>query len=366
MKTPMMLASAGLLMIGSIASAAVYSTEASHNITVQPAGPRQGANGLRFFNVQGNNNGAFASYGVADFTVSNLGIAGTVTNVNRLSFVLVSANAAFSFDGVCNVWLSNDTTTSTAQSGSPLFFDSNFLWDGLGTQLDTKWFLGQISYTVFPGSGTTFTLDVTSLPAAAKAYLIAQLNTGSIVRLIVSPNENLVSGTFAGYDHNAFSGPVLEVDVVEESSISGQVNFTDRIGNFPSSVDIDFQDINHVTVHTAVNVAVDSMGNFNTSDLPAVAGNYFVSVKPNPWLRRTIGPFNTGTSQTGLLFNLVNGDIDDDNEVAIGDYAQLSTAFNSEPGDPNWNPDADLNGDDGGDIGDFAILSGNFGVMGDD
>jgi len=63
---------------------------------------------------------------------------------------------------------------------------------------------------------------------------------------------------------------------------------------------------------------------------------------------------------------LTNGDVDDDNEVTIGDYAGLSLAFNSLPGDPNWNPFADLNGDDGVDIGDFSILSANFGQIGDD
>lgn len=367
MKTTTLLASVGLLMMGALASAGIYSTEASHNVTVQPAGPRQGANGLRFFNIEGNNYGAFASYGVTEFNVASLGIVGTVTDVSRLTLRLVAANAAFSYDGVCNIWLTNDTVTSAAQSGSPLIFDANFLWDGLGTQLDTKWNLGQIMYEVAPGSGATFTLDVNALPAAAKTYLINQLNSGSIVRMIVSPNENFVAATFAGYDNNTYSGPVMEVDVVETTvSVSGQVNFTDRFGNFPGTVDLDFQNASHTIVHTATNVPVDSMGNFSTTDLPGTAGSYFVSVKRTPWLRRTIGPYNTGSSQSGLVFNLVNGDIDGDNEVAIGDYAQLSTAFNSEPGDGNWNPDADLNGDDSVDIGDFAILSGSFGVMGDD
>ncbi|HRI44526.1 MAG TPA: hypothetical protein PLL78_11535 [Fimbriimonadaceae bacterium] len=367
MKTTTILASLGLFMMGALAPAGVYSTEASHNVTVQPAGPRQGANGLRFFNIEGNNYGAFASYGVTEFNVASLGIAGTVTDVSRLTLRLVAANAAFSYDGVCNIWLTSDTITSAAQSGSPLFYDANFLWDGLGTQLDTKWNLGQIMYEVAPGSGATFWLDVNSMSPASKAYLINQLNNGSIVRMIVSPNENFVAATFAGYDNSTYSGPVMEVDVVETTvSVSGIVNFTDRFGNFPGSIDIDFQDASHTIVHTAMNVAVDSMGNFSTTDLPPTTGSYFLSVKRTPWLRRTIGPYNTGTNQSGLVLDLVSGDIDGDNEVAIGDYAQLSTAFNSEPGDGNWNPDADLNGDDSVDIGDFAILSVNFGVMGDD
>lgn len=357
----------GLLLAG-VASAGIYSAEATHNLTIQPAGPRQGGNGLNFFNVQGNNNGAFASWGLAEFTVSNLGIVGTVTDISRVTLKLTSANAAFSFDGRVNVWLTDDTATSSAQSGSPLFFDSNFLWDGLGAQLDTKWNLGFIDYVVFTGSGSVFQLDATTLPAAAKTYLINQLNTGSIVRMIVSPNENLVSGTFAGYSNNTYDGPTIEIDatVAPTTSVSGTILFTSRVGNFPSSVDIDFKNLDFSVAHTATNVAVDSNGNFSTSDLPAVPGTYLVSVQERPWLRKNVGPVNTGSSQSGLMFSLINGDVDGDNEISIGDFAILSGAFGSMPGDPTWDVFADLDGDDEVSIGDYAIMSSNFGALGDD
>lgn len=62
---------------------------------------------------------------------------------------------------------------------------------------------------------------------------------------------------------------------------------------------------------------------------------------------------------------LVNGDVDGDNEVAIGDYAILSSAFGSMPGDPNWVEAADIDDDGEVTIGDFAVLSNNFGLEGD-
>jgi hypothetical protein len=68
---------------------------------------------------------------------------------------------------------------------------------------------------------------------------------------------------------------------------------------------------------------------------------------------------------SGVNLSLPNGDIDDDNEISIGDYAQLSAAFESWPGDGNWNDQADLNGDGSIDIGDYAILSAHFGSSGD-
>jgi len=63
---------------------------------------------------------------------------------------------------------------------------------------------------------------------------------------------------------------------------------------------------------------------------------------------------------------LTCGDIDSDNEISIGDYALLSTAFNSSMGDPNWNPMADINNDETVDIGDYALFSMNYGEIGDD
>jgi hypothetical protein len=91
-------------------------------------------------------------------------------------------------------------------------------------------------------------------------------------------------------------------------------------------------------------------------------GTYSVACKGSHWLRK----LKTGVVLGSVAnFALVNGDIDGDNEVAIGDYAILSTSFNSAPGDSSWNAEADLNGDDSVDIGDYAILSTNFGDVGD-
>ena len=91
-----------------------------------------------------------------------------------------------------------------------------------------------------------------------------------------------------------------------------------------------------------------------------------ILAKASHWLRRksaTVTLVPGGTTAVSLA--LANGDVNDDNEVDIGDYAQLSNAFGSVPGDSNWNPEADLNGDLEVDIGDYAILSSNFGMVGD-
>lgn len=112
-------------------------------------------------------------------------------------------------------------------------------------------------------------------------------------------------------------------------------------------------------------VTLDSLGKFCVQVAANVPqGLYDVAVKANDrWMRNKQGSVDL-RNQTS--FSLLNGDCDGDNEVTIGDYAILSSAFGSCEGDPNWDPRADLNCDGCVDIGDFAILSANFGQAGDD
>ncbi len=111
-----------------------------------------------------------------------------------------------------------------------------------------------------------------------------------------------------------------------------------------------------------VTLASDGSYSIQTS----VRGLVTVRAKAWHWLRASSAELDlTNAGLTGVDFSLLNGDVDTDNEVAIGDYSLLSAAFNSAPGDANWDPASDLNGDDGVDIGDYAILSANYGVVGD-
>jgi Dockerin type I domain len=55
------------------------------------------------------------------------------------------------------------------------------------------------------------------------------------------------------------------------------------------------------------------------------------------------------------------GDIDHDGDVDNDDRALLLAAFGSSPGEPHWNPDADLDGSGTIDTADLQILLANFG-----
>lgn len=174
------------------------------------------------------------------------------------------------------------------------------------------------------------------------------------------------TGSYTGTSGSQGNFGALRLRSITSTSVSGQIEFGSRVDNFPTSVDIDFKNPDFSIAHTATNVAVDGSGNFSTGDLPAVPGNYIVSVKKQPWLRKNVGPVDTSSNQSGLMLPLTSGDIDGDNEVGIGDYAGLSFSYGSVSGDFNWDPNADLDGDGEVAIGDYAILSGNYGLIGDD
>ena len=96
--------------------------------TIQPGGPRQGNNGSNFFNVEGADNGDFASYGVArwDLTEARAALdaefgAGN-WKVTALRLEMTQANAAFSHDGPVDVFYTTDDTTDIKTLDSPLAY----------------------------------------------------------------------------------------------------------------------------------------------------------------------------------------------------------------------------------------------------
>lgn len=145
-------------------------------------------------------------------------------------------------------------------------------------------------------------------------------------------------------------------------ALSGNVTLQDHDDPTRVPVDVEIRAPGTFTVLQQMYVNVDEAGNF-AFPLALAPGVYDVSFKASHWLRRTVYGHPLGVP---VVVSLINGDVDGDNEVALGDFALLSSAFGSWPGDPNWIPHADLNGDESVDIGDYAILSSTFGSWGDE
>lgn len=206
---------AAVLLTATIAAHAqvTVSAEAFNNATVQPAGPRTGSGGKNFFNIEGNNNGQFASFGVADFRAADLSIGQPVADVVGIRLKLTEDRAAFSAAGSIRFWLTEDTATSIDPgTPPPLAWDASDLPHGLGGQLVPRYELGTGTYTP-TADGTLFEYTL-SLSPAAKSYLISQLNSAGTIRLIVSPADDAVAATYAGYSHSSLAGPTLELHLV--------------------------------------------------------------------------------------------------------------------------------------------------------
>lgn len=95
-------------------------------------------------------------------------------------------------------------------------------------------------------------------------------------------------------------------------------------------------------------------------------GDFELLVKVQGFLQKKTA-FTQGTATVDLgTIPLLNGDVDGDNSVTIFDYIELSQAFDTSLGDPDWNSSADLDGDETVTIFDYIILSQNFDRTGDE
>lgn len=150
------------------------------------------------------------------------------------------------------------------------------------------------------------------------------------------------------------------------ASILGHVDLQDFVGpNEAEGVSVEIFEPGNPDPVESAGVQLNTNGDFALPTSQST-GVYDIAVKGSHWLRKLNTSISlTSGSATSVSWTLINGDVDNDNEVSIGDYALLSVAYNSFVGDPNWVAGADLNGDEGVDIADYAILSQNYGLLGD-
>lgn len=190
----------------------------------------------------------------------------------------------------------------------------------------------------------------------------APLGSGATARVRFRMTTDYSVNDYDGVhiDDITFAGEPCEA-IVSTRPVSGTITLQDWLGTVPGvAIVVEIRNVGSTTPLETLPTTLGAGGTFTVqSALPP--GNYDVAVKAPRWLRkvaanRTLG----GGGMTGVNLSLPNGDEDGDNEVAIGDYAILSANFGS------GGPAGDVNGDGDVDIADFAIMSMNFGMMGDD
>jgi hypothetical protein len=214
-----------------IMSARAESVTAFADSIIQPGGPRTTNGGSTlvdyFYNAEGSANGTFASFAPADFSGLHLGIA-SLSQLAQFQLQVTEDNAGFSKAGMIGVYLSTDTATSIGL-GSPLKFQTGALPQGLGTQLNDAVGNGPLATFAFPttGNGNSGQVDtinllpgLSGLSASAQAALLAALNNGGTIRLVVTPEDANVAATYAGIGNFTFpnGAPMLTANAIPEPS----------------------------------------------------------------------------------------------------------------------------------------------------
>lgn len=146
--------------------------------------------------------------------------------------------------------------------------------------------------------------------------------------------------------------------------VAGTLTLEDYTGALPATVTFEMREPGETTPFQTAEVSLGEGGVFRL--FAPRRGAFDLSVKVSHWLRRTVAVDTSGGSVTNLNISLLNGDIDEDNEVTLFDFGALVAAFGSIPGDSNWNPNADLDGDEEVTLFDFGVLVKNFGALGDE
>ena len=202
-----------ILGFAPIAGAVTISLEATDNATVQPGGPRTGSSGKAFFNVEGGNNGAFASYGVADFDFAALAppLGGPVTSIDSVTLQLAQSNAGFSLAGPMSFYLTNQTGVDIQPGTSPAMYQgTNNGAASVGPELGPLSLLGSGNYTVIEnGAIDSFPLTFTG---PALTSLLSAMNNDTTLRLVITPDDPATAATYAGFSNNTFAGPTLVID----------------------------------------------------------------------------------------------------------------------------------------------------------
>ncbi|OGB05714.1 MAG: hypothetical protein A3E25_16705 [Burkholderiales bacterium RIFCSPHIGHO2_12_FULL_69_20] len=185
--------------------------EAHQNATVQPGGVRTGSSGLAFFNIEGSDNGSFASYGVARFDLAGLkagfdsqyGAGGW--QVDSVSLLLTQSNAGFTTDGNVVVAFSTDDTVSLV-APSPLTYP---LADPAAQMVTgytfTETATGAVeTHALYTRGGNN---------AAGGVALAGDIATDALVTLALYEGNPGVAATYAGFNNSTWAGPTLSISV---------------------------------------------------------------------------------------------------------------------------------------------------------
>jgi hypothetical protein len=166
---------------------------------------------------------------------------------------------------------------------------------------------------------------------------------------------------------NSTQNMTFQVTMIPTSTVGNVTLFASLFSDFPRNGGYPYCPERNatITVGTATSKSpfeLSSEGTYNfsfrlsSSGVPV--GNYTVYAS-SYYTTYYPGTFVTSSATFSII---IVGDINGDGVVNILDAILLANAFNSRPGDSNWNPKADLNGDGIVNILDAILLANDFGL----
>jgi hypothetical protein len=168
-------------------------TTANKSYTVQPAGPRSGEAGSRYFNIEGKKNERYASFGVVVFELPKGD--GQQGDVENLSIRLVQSIPKFAKDGKLRFLLAEPQDRGT-DSLAELKFDPG---SSNGVRKDAFKAIHRL------GSGTFTTVKTGQVDSfkltpdeAGRGYLKDRLKAGGPILIVVVPDDEDVAATYFG------------------------------------------------------------------------------------------------------------------------------------------------------------------------
>lgn len=364
----------GFTMVSGVRRASLWSGTAASRIDLNPAGA---ASSIAYA-TDGDHQVGYASIGGAFKAALWGGTSASFVNLNPTGCLSSTARAAdgtrqvghgYFADFYNHALLWNGTAQSVVDlhpnTGNPLTLES-FAYGGHG-----GWQVGETRNYLSAGSSlyTRLAAAWNGTPGSWESlhgYLPSTMSS-SVANGVWSSGETLYVSGWAKNDNTGTNVAVLWTKPLPfRGTLTGSVTLGDYIPS-PSGrlLDLQVYSADGSVLEWAVsNVALDPQGTFTVSHrLPD--GSYDIRIKASHWLARIVDNVALGPNGNAGLIALINGDVDNDNEVGPGDFGGLSSSFGTVNGDANWNADADLDGD--GEVGpsDFGILSASFGLTGD-
>jgi hypothetical protein len=162
---------------------------ATRSLTVQPAGPRGGEAGSKYFNVEGKKNGKYASYGLLTFPAPEAGTK--AGKIEGLTLTLVQSIPSFARDGKVRFFLVDAARLDPEVQK----FDEVSL-SGLGDKVGGRHAVGAGEFKKMEtGHADTFTL---SLDESARKLVERRLGTTGEIHLLITPDDEDVAATYFG------------------------------------------------------------------------------------------------------------------------------------------------------------------------